>query len=109
MRGLLMLVCLMASIYAMSRMGETIPGGWVCASVNAGEQLDHSCTSEPGLQLGADHSYSWGHTRGMWQERQGVIRFSGLRATGKLNADGKLVTDFDRDGMHYRLTFYKRW
>ena len=109
MRGLLMLGCLIASIYAMSRMGDSIAGTWVCSSVNAGAHSERSCTSEPGLQLKADHTYQWGREKGAWQYRLSVVRFSDLQAIGRLNSDGKLVTEFDRNGKHYILTFYKRW
>jgi hypothetical protein len=108
-RGLLMLGCLIASIYAMSRMGDSITGAWVCSSVNAGAHSERSCTSQPGLHLNADHTYQWGHEKGAWQVRLGVVRFSDLRAMGRLNPDGKLITEFDREGKHYVLTFYKRW
>lgn len=109
MRSLLMLVCLIASIYAMSRMGDSIAGTWVCSSVNSGGHSDHSCTSEPGLRLKADHTYEWGREKGAFQYSQGVLRFSGLRARGRLNSDGKLITEFARNGNRYILTFYKRW
>ena len=109
MRSLFMLGCLIASIYAMSRMGDSIAGAWVCSSVNAGAHRARPCTSEPGLQLKADHTYQWGREQGAWQYRRGVVRFSDLQAIGRLNSDGKLVTEFDRDGKHYVLTFYKRW
>ena len=109
MRSLLMLVCLIASIYAMRRIGDPIAGTWVCSSVNSGGHSDHSCTSEPGLQLKADHSYQWGREKGAFQYNQGLLRFSELRAMGRLNSDGKLITEFDRNGRHYVLTFYKRW
>jgi len=108
-RSLFMLGCLIASIYAMSRMGDSIAGAWVCSSVNTGAHFARSCTSEPGLQLKADHTYQWGREKGAWQYRLGVVRFSDLEAIGRLNSDGKLVTEFDRDGKHYVLTFYKRW
>ena len=109
MRSLFMLGCLIASIYAMSRMGDSIAGTWVCSSVNTGAHFARSCTSEPGLQLKADHTYQWGREKGAWQYRLGVVRFSDLQAIGRLNSDGKLITEFDRDGKHYVLTFYKRW
>jgi hypothetical protein len=108
-RSLLMLMCLFASIYAMSKFGDPIAGTWVCSSVNAGPRSERSCTSEPGLQLKQDHSYEWGREKGAWQYTLGIIRFSELRVKGRLNSDGKLITEFDRDGKHYVLTFYKRW
>ena len=109
MRSLLMLGCLIASIYAMSRMGDSIAGAWVCSSVNARVYAARSCTSEPALHLNPDHTYEWGREKGAWHIRRGVLRFSDLRAMGRLNPDGKLITEFDRDGRHYVLTFYKRW
>jgi hypothetical protein len=108
-RSLLMLGCLIASIYAMSRMGDSIAGAWVCSAVNAGAHSARSCTSEPGLHLNEDHTYQWGREKGAWQVRLGVVRFSDLQAIGRLNSDGKLITEFDRNGKHYVLTFYKRW
>jgi hypothetical protein len=104
-----MLVCLIASIYAMSKFGDPIAGTWVCSSVNGGARSERSCTSEPGLQLKADHTYEWGGEKGAFRYSQGVVRFSHLRAMGRLNPDGKLITEFDRNGKHYVLTFYKRW
>ena len=109
MRSLLMLACLIASIYAMKRMNDPIAGTWVCSSVNAGVHSERSCTSEPGLQLKTDHSYQWGREKGAWRCSRDIIRFSGLRATGRLDSDGKLITEFDRNGSHYVLKFYKRW
>jgi hypothetical protein len=108
-RSLLMLVCLIASLYAMSRIRDSIAGAWVCSSVHAGAHTERSCTSEPALRLNGDHTYAWGRETGAWQYRLGVIRFSNLRAIGRLNSDGKLIAEFDRNGQHYVLTFYKRW
>jgi hypothetical protein len=104
-----MLTCLIASIYAMSKIGDQIAGAWVCSSVITGAHSERSCTSEPGIRLQADHTYEWGGEKGAWQYRLGVVRFSELRAMARLNSDGKLVTEFDRNGKHYVLTFYKRW
>lgn len=109
MRSLLMLTCLIASIYTMKKVADPISGTWVCSSVNAGTHSERSCTSEPGIRLQTDHTYEWGHEKGAWQYKLGLVRFSNLRAIARLNSDGKLITEFDRDGRHYALTFYKRW
>lgn len=109
MRSLLMLTCLLASIYAMSKIGDPIAGTWVCSSVNAGAHSDRPCTSVPGIRLQPNHTYQWGNETGAWQYKQGMVSFSDLRAMARVNSDGKLITEFDRDGTHYVLTFYKRW
>lgn len=106
-RGLVMLACLGLSLYVMSRIGEPITGAWACSSLRDREQSSHPCAAEPGLELNADHTYEWGRETGTWQYSRGALWFSRLRATGRLSPDGKLVTEFDRNGKHYVLTFYK--
>jgi hypothetical protein len=107
-RSLLMLVCLIGSIYAISKFGDPITGTWVCSSVNAEGHSERSCTSDPRLQLKANHTYEWGREKGAWLYRLGAVTFSDLRAVGRLNSDRKLITEFDRNGKHYIMTFYKR-
>ena len=106
-RSLLMLACLSLSLYVMSRMGEPIAGGWACASLIGSGTSSHSCAAEPGLQLKANHTYEWGGETGTWQYSRGALWFSHLRAVGRLKPDGKLITEYDRNGNHYVLTFYK--
>lgn len=107
MRSLLMLACLSLSLYVMSRLGNPIAGAWACSSIRAREQAASACAAEPGLELKADHTYEWGRESGTWQYSRGVLWFSRLRATSRLSPDGKLITEFDRNGQHYVLTFYK--
>jgi len=106
-RSLMMLAGLILSLYAMSKLGDPLAGAWACSSIRGSEQSSHACAAEPGLELKPDHTYMWGRETGTWQYREGLLRFSRLRATSRLSPDGKLITEFDRGGTHYVLTFYK--
>lgn len=107
MRGLMMLAGLILSLYVMSRLGEPIAGAWACSSIRGSEPSSQSCAAEPGLELKPDHTYTWGRQTGTWQYSRGMLWLSRLRASSRLSPDGKLITEFDRDGKHYVLTFYK--
>lgn len=105
MRGLLMLASLGLSLYLMSRLGDPIAGAWTCSPVRG--TASNSRPAEPGLELSPDHTYQWGRQTGTWQYSRGELRFSHQRAIGRLSPDGRLVTEYDRNGEHYVLTFYK--
>jgi hypothetical protein len=102
-----MLAGLILSLYAMSKLGDPIAGAWACSSIRTNGQTSHPCAAQPGLELKPDHTYEWGRETGTWQYSRGALWFSRLRAISRLSPDGKLITEFDRDGTHYVLTFYK--
>jgi hypothetical protein len=108
MRGLIMLVCLVASILAMSRIGGSMTGTWACLSMSAGSYTGRSCRLEPWLRLNRDNTYEWGREKGTWDHTKGVLSFSARNAKGRVNIEDKLIVEYDLSGKHYVLTLYRR-
>ncbi len=108
MRGLIMLMCLVASILAMSQVGGSMTGTWACLSMSTGPYTGRSCHLEPWLRLNADHSYEWGREKGIWDYTKGVLSFSARKAKGRVNIDDRLLVEYDLNGKHYVLTLFRR-
>ena len=108
MRGLIMLACLVASIFAMSRIDGSMAGTWACLSLNEGSYTGRSCRLEPCLRLNGDNTYEWGREKGNWDYTKGVLSFSGRKSQGRVNIDGKLLIEYHLNGKHYVLTLYRR-
>jgi hypothetical protein len=87
---------------------EVLVGTWACQSVYGGPFTGRACPTWPPLTLNADGTYVWGSERGAWSVEEGRLRLSARTATGTLDADGRLVVEYEVKGVAYRQTLFKR-
>lgn len=87
---------------------SSLVGVWGCQSVYGGPFTGRSCRTWPWLTLKADGSYVWGSEHGRWEFNGKTLRLSGRTGAGHLNADGKLIVEYESKGTHYEQTLYKR-
>lgn len=87
---------------------SNLVGTWACQSMNMGAYTGRSCRLEPWLHLNAGGSYEWSSEKGTWEYKNGTLTLSQRRGSGRLNADGKLIFEYDLSGKHYLLVLYKR-
>lgn len=55
-----------------------------------------------------DKTYEWGQEKGKWEYSRGALSLSGRPGTGRADANGKLIFEYDLQGKHYVLTLYQR-
>lgn len=85
-----------------------IAGVWACQSISGGAYTGRACRTEPWLKLEAENSYAWGRETGKWLFANKVLTLSKRKGNGHLDADGKLIYEYDMNGKHYVMTLYKR-
>lgn len=87
---------------------EVLVGTWACQSVYGGPFTGRACPTWPPLTLNEDGTYVWGSERGAWTVEEGRLRLSARAGTGRLDADGRLVVEYEVKGVAYRQTLFKR-
>lgn len=85
-----------------------IAGTWACQSMSVGAYTGRSCHLEPWLKLLPGKTYEWGQEQGRWEYARGVLSLSARSGTGRMDAGGKLIFEYDLHGKHYVLTLYQR-
>ncbi|PWU02749.1 MAG: hypothetical protein C5B51_20340 [Terriglobia bacterium] len=96
-------------LWAGAETGRSVlTGTWACQSMAAGAYTGRSCPLLPWLKLASDGSYEWGQEQGTWRDTRGTLSLSGREGDGRVNADGKLIFEYDLHGKHYVLTLYRR-
>jgi hypothetical protein len=58
--------------------------------------------------LRPDGSYTWGSETGTWEVKGQVLHLSGRSGTGRLDADGRLIVEYEVKGTKYRQTLFRR-
>lgn len=86
----------------------SLAGIWGCQAVYGGPFTGRACPTWPQLSLQTDGSYTWGSEKGTWEFHDGVLHLSGRTGTGRLDADGKLIVEYEVKGTKYRQTLFKR-
>ncbi|MEW6543839.1 MAG: hypothetical protein AB1411_09545 [Nitrospirota bacterium] len=86
----------------------SLVGTWGCQSVYGGPFTGRACPTWPQLILRPDGSYTWGSEKGTWEVKEQVLHLSGRIGTGRLDADGKLIVEYDVNGTKYRQTLFRR-
>ena len=76
--------------------------------MNMGAYTGRPCRMEPWLHLNSGGSYEWSSDKGTWEYKNKTLTLSKRSGSGHLNADGKLIFEYDLNGKHYVLTLYKR-
>lgn len=87
---------------------ESIAGTWACQSISGGAYTGRPCRLEPWLKLEEGTSYAWGRETGKWAFEQKVLTLSKRKGKGRLDADGKLIYEYEMNGKQYVMTLYKR-
>ena len=87
---------------------ETIAGTWACQSISGGAYTGRPCRLEPWLKLEEETAYVWGRETGKWAFEHKVLTLSKRKGKGHLNADGKLIYEYEMNGKQYVMTLYKR-
>ena len=85
-----------------------ISGTWACQSMSAGAYTGRPCRVEPWLKVLPDGQYEWGREKGKWEYSGGVLSLSERSGKGRLDANEKLVFEYDLHGNHYVLILYQR-
>lgn len=93
---------------ALSASDNDLVGTWACQSMNVGAYTGRPCRLEPWLRLNAGGSYEWSSEKGTWEYTNRTLTLSKRTGSGRLNADGKLVFEYDLNAKHYTLILYKR-
>jgi hypothetical protein len=104
-RSVLLLVLFAGAVLGS---GKDLAGTWACQSMNVGAYTGRPCRLEPWLRLNAGGSYEWSSEKGTWKYENRTLVLSKRAGAGRLNADGKLVFEYDLNGKHYTLILYKR-
>jgi hypothetical protein len=86
----------------------SLVGTWGCQAVYGGPFTGRACPTWPQLILRPDGSYTWGSEKGTWEVKEQVLHLSGRTGTGRLDADGKLIVEYDVKGTKYRQTLFRR-
>ena len=86
----------------------SLVGTWACQSVYGGPFTGRACPTWPQLLLRADGAYTWGSEQGTWELKEEILRLSGRTGTGRLNADGQLIVEYEVKGTKYRQVLFKR-
>ena len=87
---------------------ETISGTWACQSISGGAYTGRPCRLEPWLKLEEGTSYVWGRESGKWTFEHKVLTLSKRKGKGHLDADGKLIYEYEMSGKQYVMTLYRR-
>lgn len=87
---------------------ETVAGTWACQSISGGAYTGRPCRLEPWLKLEEGATYVWGRETGKWAFEQKVLTLSKRKGKGRLDADGKLIYEYEMNGKQYVMTLYKR-
>ncbi|MDE3019120.1 MAG: hypothetical protein KGO52_06105 [Nitrospirota bacterium] len=98
---------------ASAGSGQTAPdaslaGTWACQSVYGGPFTGRACHTWPQLMLRSDGTYTWGSEQGTWEVKEQQLHLSGRTGTGHLDADGKLIVEYEVKGTSYRQTLFRR-
>lgn len=88
--------------------GSPAPGVWACQSIASGAFTGRPCRLEPALTLTPDGRYRWGREEGEWRWDGKRLTLSGRTGGGRLDADGKLIFEYQRNEQTYRLTLFRR-
>lgn len=86
----------------------SLVGTWACQSVYGGPFTGRSCPTWPQLSLRANGTYTWGSERGTWELKEGILYLSNRTGTGRLNADGQLIVEYEVNRTKYRQTLFRR-
>lgn len=86
----------------------SLVGTWACQSVYGGPFTGRACPTWPQLLLRSDDTYTWGSEQGTWEVKEGRLHLSGRTGTGSLDADGKLIVEYEVKGTSYRQTLFRR-
>ncbi len=86
----------------------SLAGTWACQSVYGGPFTGRACPTWPQLMLRADGTYTWGSEQGTWEVKEGRLHLSGRTGTRHLDADGKLIVEYEVKGTQYRQTLFRR-
>lgn len=86
----------------------SLVGTWGCQSVYGGPFTGRACPTWPQLTLMPDGTYLWGSEKGQWKVEGGLLHLSGRQGTGKLTEDGRLVVEYQSQGLSYRQMLFKR-
>ncbi|WP_447975437.1 hypothetical protein [Nitrospira sp. Kam-Ns4a] len=87
---------------------EALVGTWGCQSVYGGPFTGRSCRTWPQLTLSADGTYTWGSEQGTWEIGDRGLHLSARTGVGRLEADGRLVVEYEVKGTQYRQVLFKR-
>lgn len=87
---------------------SSLAGTWGCQSVSGGPFTGRACPTWPKLVLCPDGTYAWGSEKGTWAVKEQVLHLSGRTGTGRLDADGKLIVEYEVKGTRYRQVLFKR-
>jgi hypothetical protein len=87
---------------------SSLAGTWGCQSVSGGPFTGRACPTWPQLVLRPDGTYAWGSEKGTWAVKEQVLHLSGRTGTGRLDADGKLIVEYEVKGTRYRQVLFKR-
>ncbi len=87
---------------------QSLAGTWGCQSVYGGPFTGRSCRTWPQLVIRQDGTYTWGSEKGTWAVQEGILHLSGRTGTGTLDADGKLIVEYESQGTQYRQVLVKR-
>ena len=107
-RCILLLVGLLCAWPDYAAAQEPIAGTWACQSISGGAYTGRPCRLEPWLKLETGASYAWGRESGTWSFEQKVLTLSKRKGKGHLDADGKLIYEYEINGKQYVMTLYKR-
>lgn len=112
---LLAAICFLLTLSASASAGDDRPisdaslaGTWACQSVYGGPFTGRACPTWPQLMLRRDGTYTWGSEQGAWEVQEGRLHLSGRTGTGHLDADGKLIVEYEVKGTSYRQTLFRR-
>jgi len=107
-----LLLLILAGISAAAEQPATsrpsLAGTWGCQSVYGGLFTGRACPTWPQLILRPDGTYTWGSEQGAWEVQEQVLHLSGRTGTGRLDADGRLVVEYEVKGTRYRQVLFKR-
>jgi hypothetical protein len=108
MRAAIWVLAMLGLSLTVALAQESIVGTWACQSFASGAYTGRKCPLEPWLKIAPDKTYEWGREKGTWTYAGDVLALSGRAGTGRINADGKLVFEYDLYGKHYRMILYRR-
>jgi hypothetical protein len=86
----------------------SLTGTWACQSVYGGPFTGRACPSWPQLKLNGDGTYIWEGEQGTWEVQEQQLHLSWRTGTGHLDADGKLIVEYEVKGTQYRQTLFRR-
>jgi hypothetical protein len=86
----------------------SLAGTWACQSVYGGPFTGRACPTWPQLILRPDGTYTWGSEKGTWDVKENVLHLSGRTGTGRLDAGGKLIVEYETKGVKYRQVLFRR-